>query len=142
MLQTENIEELISIDSTDDQRMLDLVKITREGIKFNTFYHIAMKGPFDMHDWSSFLHLSERTFQRYKKEKKTFSSLHTEKILMITILYMKGIEIFGEKNNFNSWLDNKNVALGGIKPRELLDSSFGIQLIKDELTRIEHGVLA
>jgi len=119
-----------------------LVKLTREGIKFNTFYRIAMKGPFDMHDWSNFLHLSERTFQRYKKEKKTFSSLHSEKILEITILYVKGIDIFGDKDHFNSWLNNKNVALGGIIPRDLLDSSFGIELIKDELTRIEHGVLA
>jgi putative toxin-antitoxin system antitoxin component (TIGR02293 family) len=138
----ETLEELATIESTDDSRMLDLIKLTREGIKFNTFYRIAMKGPFDMHDWSDFLHLSERTFQRYKKEKKKFSSLHSEKILEITILYVKGIDIFGDKNNFNSWLDSENVALGGIKPRELMDSSFGIELIKDELTRIEHGVLA
>jgi uncharacterized protein (DUF2384 family) len=102
MLKTKNIEELASIDSTDDQRILELIKLTREGIKFNTFYRIAMEGPFDMHDWSNFLHLSERTFQRYKKEEKTFSSLHSEKILEITILYMKGIELFGVKDSFNS----------------------------------------
>lgn len=142
MLKTKNIEELASIDATDDQRMLELVKLSRDGIKYKTFFRLTQKGPFDLHDWSDFLHLSERTFQRYKKEKKTFSTLHSEKILEITILYMKGIDIFGDKDNFNEWLDNINVALGGIKPRELLDSSFGIQLIKDELGRIEHGVLA
>lgn len=142
MLKMKTIEKLVSVEATDDQRILDLIELTREGIKFNTFYRIAMKGPFDMHEWSDFLHLSERTFQRYKKEKKKFSSLHSEKILEITMLYTKGVEIFGDKDNFNSWLDNKNVALGGIKPRELMDSSFGIGLVKDELTRIEHGVLA
>lgn len=142
MVETENIEELISIDSMDDQRMLYLVNLTRKGIKFNTFYRIAMNGPFDLHDWSDFLHLSERTFQRYKKGRKTFSSLHSEKILEIIILYMKGIDVFGDKENFISWLNNKNVAMGNINPRELLDSSFGIELIKDELIRIEHGVLA
>lgn len=142
MLKMKTIEKLVSVEATDDQQILDLIELTREGIKFNTFYRIAMKGPFDMHEWSDFLHLSERTFQRYKKEKKKFSSLHSEKILEITMLYTKGVEIFGDKDNFNSWLDNKNVALGGIKPRELMDSSFGIELVKDELTRIEHGVLA
>lgn len=142
MLKTKNLEELASIDATDDQQMLDLVKLTREGIKFNTFYRIARKGPFDMHDWANFLHLSERTFQRYKKKGKTFSSLHSEKILEITILYMKGADIFGDQDHFNAWLDHKNVALGGIRPRDLLDSSFGIELIKDELARIDHGVLA
>ncbi len=142
MLSSKNIEELASIDSTDDQRILDLIKITREGIEFDTFYRIAMQGPFDMQDWAAFLHLSERTFQRYKKEGKTFSSLYSEKILEVMILYMKGIDVFGDKDNFNTWLEHKNIALGGIKPKDLLDSSFGIELIKDELMRIEYGVLA
>ena len=53
-----------------------------------------------------------------------------------------GIEVFDDQDKFNVWLLTKNVALGGIKPKDLLDSSFGIQLLKDELTRIEHGVLA
>ncbi len=53
-----------------------------------------------------------------------------------------GIEVFGKQDNFNVWLNTKNIALGGIKPKELLDSSFGIQILKDELTRIEQGILA
>lgn len=142
MSKMETIEELASIESTDDKRILDLIELVREGINYKTFYYIVTKGPFDIHDWSDFLHLSERTIQRYKKEKKTFSSLHSEKILEIAILYVKGIELFGDKENFYLWLDSKNVALGGIKPRELMDSSFGLELIKDELVRIEHGVLA
>ena len=40
------------------------------------------------------------------------------------------------------WLDAENIALGGVKPKSLLDSTFGIEIVKDELTRIEHGILA
>ncbi|NEN24917.1 DUF2384 domain-containing protein, partial [Cryomorpha ignava] len=40
------------------------------------------------------------------------------------------------------WLDSNIVALGGIKPKTLLDSSFGISILNQELIRIEHGVLA
>jgi putative toxin-antitoxin system antitoxin component (TIGR02293 family) len=58
------------------------------------------------------------------------------------MLYYYGIEVFGGQERFNTWLTTKNTALGGIKPKDLLDSSFGIQMLKDELTRIEHGVLA
>lgn len=126
----------------DDRDVFMLISTVREGIKYALFQSIADKSPFSIADWSGFLHLSERTFQRYKKEKRTFDPLHSEKILEITLVYNKGLEVFGDKANFDAWLDAKNVALGGIRPKELLDNTFGIGLLKDELTRIEHGVLA
>ncbi len=58
------------------------------------------------------------------------------------ILLNKGIEVFGSSDNFISWLNSVNIALGSIKPIELLDNSFGINLVTDELMKIEYGVLA
>jgi putative toxin-antitoxin system antitoxin component (TIGR02293 family) len=58
------------------------------------------------------------------------------------MLYKFGVDVFGDKNKLNTWLNIENVSLGGAKPKELLDTSFGIGLIKDELNRIEQGVLA
>jgi putative toxin-antitoxin system antitoxin component (TIGR02293 family) len=80
--------------------------------------------------------------QRYKNEKKTFDPIYSDKILQIAILYRTGNEVFGDKANFDTWLETKNVALGGVKPKELLDNTFGISLVRDELGRIENGVLA
>jgi putative toxin-antitoxin system antitoxin component (TIGR02293 family) len=80
--------------------------------------------------------------QRHKREKKSFDPIYSDKILQITLLYNSGMEVFGDKGKFNTWLETQNLALGGIKPKELLDNTFGIGLLKDELTRIEHGVLA
>lgn len=132
----------LSYKQIDDRDVLMLISSVREGIKYSLFQTIANNSPFSTAEWSNFLHLSERTFQRYKKEKRTFDPLHSEKILEITLVYNKGTEVFGDKGNYDAWLEAKNVALGGIKPKELLDSTFGIGLLKDELTRIEHGVLA
>ena len=88
------------------------------------------------------MHLSERSMQRYKAEKKTFDPIHSEKILEIAFLYQRGVEVFGHSENFHTWLNTKSVALGGVPPQELMDTTFGINLLNDELTRIEHGVLA
>lgn len=132
----------LSYKQIDDRDVLTLISSVREGIKYGLFQTIASKSPFSTAEWSGFLHLSERTFQRYKKEKRTFDPLHSERILEITLVYNKGMEVFGEKENFDAWLETKNIALGGIKPKELLDSTFGIGLLKDELTRIEYGILA
>ena len=52
------------------------------------------------------------------------------------------MEVFGAAEKFNSWLDTINLIFGGIKPKMLLDNSFGINLLRDELTRIEYGNLA
>lgn len=119
-----------------------LIDTMRKGIAYNTFNKIAEASPFGLDEWSAFLHLSERTMQRYKKEKKAFDPIHSEKILEINLLFNKGTAVFGDVTKFNIWLNSNNVALGNIKPKELLDSTFGINLLRDELTHIEHGILA
>jgi putative toxin-antitoxin system antitoxin component (TIGR02293 family) len=114
----------------------------RGGIEFDMFQNMISKFPFSIEEWSGFLHLSERTLQRYKKESKNFDSLQSEKIIQISMLYQRGVEVFGSQENFDAWLNSLNIALGNVKPKELLDNAFGIALLDEELTRIEHGVLA
>jgi putative toxin-antitoxin system antitoxin component (TIGR02293 family) len=119
-----------------------LIQTIRNGIQFSTFKAIANKSPFSLNEWSRFLQISERTMQRHNKEKKSFDPISSEKILEVAILYQYGTDVFGNKEKFNHWLEAENLALGGIQPKELLDTSFGITMLKDELTRIEYGVLA
>jgi len=132
----------VSYHSLDDARMITLIDSIRKGISFPLFLSLVNRSPFTLPEWSSFLHLSERTIQRYRKEKRHFDPVHSEKILEITLLYNLGIEIFGDTNRFDAWLDTGNIALGGNKPKAFLDSTLGIGMLKDELTRIEQGVLA
>lgn len=135
-------EQLITYATLDDKNAYSLINAIKEGIRFSFFEKLAKNIPFTLREWASYLHLSERSLQRFKKEKGTFNTVSSEKIIEITMLNKYGIEVFGDQDKFNVWLITKNVALGGIKPKDLLDSSFGIQLLKDELTRIEHGILA
>ena len=120
----------------------DLTNMVREGVPFPYFTKLSTQIQVGFDEWSSYLHLSERTIQRYKKEKKSFDPIYSEKILQIELLYKKGISVFGNNANFYTWMDTKNTALGGVTPKDMLDTSFGITLIYDELGRIEHGVLA
>jgi putative toxin-antitoxin system antitoxin component (TIGR02293 family) len=135
-------DKKMSYDSIDKNDVIHLIETVREGISFSIFSGFVKKTPFSLAEWSSFLNMSERTMQRYQKEKKSFDSIYAEKILQITLLYKIGIEVFGNEEKFNTWLESQNLALGGRKPKELLDNTFGIGLLKDELTRIEHGILA
>lgn len=121
---------------------VELVKLSRKGIAIGLFEEIVKSSPYNMKEWSRFLHITERTIQRYKKEKRKFESLQSERIIEIAKLQLKGKEVFGSNANFHEWMKSKIIAIGNIRPIELLDSSFGIDILMDELGRIEHGVLA
>ncbi|PZU82474.1 MAG: hypothetical protein DI529_14375 [Chryseobacterium sp.] len=126
----------------DDAGVFRLIDIAQKGISFKIFDNLAKKFPFSMQDWADFLHISGKTLSRYQKEDKSFDVLQSEKILQIEMLYQRGEEVFGSADGFLIWLQTENVALGKSKPQDLLGSGFGISLLMDELTRIEHGVLA
>src|SRR5688572_8637055 len=126
----------------DDSGLIELANSARKGIEFKFFELFANFSPFSFRDWSSILHLSERTLQRYQKQKRVFDALQSEKILEVALLYKRGVEILGSASNMNAWLDTENLVLGKVRPKTLLESSFGIRRIDDELTRIEHGVLS
>ncbi|MEM9674363.1 MAG: MbcA/ParS/Xre antitoxin family protein [Bacteroidota bacterium] len=135
-------KESLSFSWLTDQAVGNIIATVREGVKFSLFQRIMKGSPFSLQEWSRFLHLSERSMQRYKAEKKRFDPIHSEKILEITFLYQRGLEVFGDSEKFNIWLNTESIALGGVSPKELMDTTFGINLLNDELTRIEHGVLA
>lgn len=133
---------VFSYRSADDKDLLNIIDLVRSGITYQDFNKLMDHTPFSMSEWASYLQLSERTMQRNQKEKKAFQPIQSERIVELAMLYQYGLEVFGDQNNFDTWLDTKSVALGGSAPKELLDTKFGITMVKDALTRIEHGVLA
>lgn len=74
------------------------------------------------------------------KRKVEFNPSVTEKILEIEEVYTKGLAAFGE--SFYKWMDTINPGLGNIHPKQLLNNSFGIRILLDEIGRMEHGIFA
>lgn len=136
---------ILSIETTyplSDYTFLKLIEKIRRGIKYFSFNLIVKQSPFSIQQWAGFLHVSERTLQRYKSEKKAFDPLVSERIVEISLLLNKGVDVFGDKEKLHTWLNTQNIAMGNIKPLDLMDNSMGLKLISDELIRIEHGILA
>lgn len=134
--------EELSLEAIHAGDLFGIISIVREGIPYQTFQQFTGQSPFSLAEWSVFLGISERTLQRYKKEKKKFDRAQSERIIEIALLMQKGIEVFGDESKFRIWMESTIPALGGIKPKALLDSNFGIQLLNDQLTRIEYGIFA
>ena len=119
-----------------------LTNMVRNGLSYNYFSDLSDRIHVGVQEWADYLHISERTIQRYKKEGKVFDPIYSEKILLIELLYKKGIDVFEIEDNFYTWMDTKSIAMGGVKPKDLFDTSFGITMVYDELGRIEHGIFA
>jgi putative toxin-antitoxin system antitoxin component (TIGR02293 family) len=85
---------------------------------------------------------SIKTFNNYKEKNTLFDPTLSEKLLRLFALYDKGADVFGSVEVFNQWMAVPAYGLGGEVPQQLLDTITGIQMITDELSRIEHGVLA
>lgn len=135
-------KRLYKIFAATGSGALSLSEAVKKGVKYAQFKKLAEEIPFTAGDWSTVLNLTERTMQRYKNEQRTFDPIYSDRILQIAILYSLGNEVFGDKANFDTWIETKNVALGGERPKDLLDNTFGISLVRDELLRIENGILA
>ena len=136
------LDPSISYQLSDDRSLLQIISAIRDGIKYSIFADLAKLIPLSLKEWADYLHMHERTLARYKKANKTFDALYSDRIVQITMLYRTGYLVFGDRERFHTWLDTQNLALGGVQPKALLDNSMGIKMIEDELSRIEHGVLA
>ena len=64
----------------------------------------------------------------------------SEKAVNIARLYSLGEKVFGSKEEFNKWMNGRVPSLGKQRPKEYLDTTSGINLLMDELGRMQHGV--
>ena len=86
--------------------------------------------------------ITPKTFTRYRRENSKLPSLFTELAIKILHLYNEGIEIFGTKEIFNHWISKENIGLSNKRPLDLLNTSTGVDMIYEELKRIEFGATA
>lgn len=84
--------------------------------------------------------VSQRTLLRYKKREK-LNPLLSERLIELAELFSKGLDVFGSREKFYLWLRSPSVALGD-KPINLIANAIGIDMLKDELGRIEHGIVS
>ncbi|HEY2581795.1 MAG TPA: MbcA/ParS/Xre antitoxin family protein, partial [Mucilaginibacter sp.] len=83
-----------------------------------------------------------KTIQNHVTKELTLDAALSEKLLKSFALFDKGVEIFGSAKNFHQWLATPAYGLGNQLPFDLMDTITGIQLIEEELIRIEFGDLA
>ena len=118
----------------------DFIDIANKGINANVIVNFCEYFNLSRGNTAEYLNISEPTIYRWTRGNKKLGRNFSVKLFEISELFLVGSEIFGNKDNFFKWLDLPNTALGGMKPKELIEIPEGVSKVRDVLGRIEHGV--
>lgn len=119
----------------------DFINVIRAGIPRQAMTTLMTIADLSLLEMASITHTSDRTLRRYKPQQK-LSQEQSERMIELAKLYSRGEEVFGKLASFRQWMDTVLQPFGNKKPKEFLDTSLGINMILDELGRIEHGIFA
>jgi putative toxin-antitoxin system antitoxin component (TIGR02293 family) len=119
-----------------------LVYNARSGMMPQIFNDLFEITGFNKEELSDYFNTSWKTISRYLVANKPLDAVISEHALRMISIYQKGFEIFEDLEVFRNWLDKENYGTAGIKPKELLKTPGGLQLVKEELFRIEFGATA
>lgn len=118
---------------------MDLIYASRTGLPKRTLTALVSKLNISMERLSELLHISHRTIQR--KEPDAHLGVHvSEQVLAIAEVIRRGLEVMGSDEALVRWLHSELQSLDNKKPIDLMDTSFGTQLLLKILGRIEHGI--
>ena len=120
---------------------MDLIELGDKGVTKDALLRLATYLSLSLSQMAKLLPITERTIQRYSR-KKRFNRVVSEQILQIAEVAARGVEVFGDRDRFLSWIKQPSTGLGNRTPTTLLGSRFGTEMVLDELGRIEHGVVS
>ena len=119
-----------------------LVEESAAGFPVTGVYDLIELTHFNKEFFAGILNLSTKTLDRYRKAEKRLNPSSSELILTLISLYKKGEDLFGSMDEFQKWIGEPSIGLGNKIPKTMLGIPAGIDLIHDELIRIEYGDLA
>ncbi|MGI8891874.1 MAG: type II RES/Xre toxin-antitoxin system antitoxin [Bacteroidia bacterium] len=120
----------------------DFIIIANKGINAQIIINFRNEFKISRDFTAELLNISEPTVYRWIRNNKKLERDYSVKLFELSDLFLYGIDVFGSRDKFFKWLELQIIALGGLKPKELLTIPGGISKVKDELGRIEHGVFA
>lgn len=131
----------LSFEKLFDSRMT-LLSFIQQGMTSDYFFALVNATPFSLTDWCTVTNIPYRTMLRYQKEPTILKPIYTEKVLAFAEVIQLGLEVFGSADKFQLWLYNKKFIFNDMRPIDLLQSSYGKDMVITELHHIEHGIFA
>lgn len=119
-----------------------IITKAKNGVEIGAVSDFAMMSGKSQKEIAELIHTTAKTLQNYSAGSKRLPMLQSGLLLKLFALYDKGLGVFEGVESFNGWLQKPAFGLYNDVPNTLLLTSTGINLVMDELIRIEYGDLA
>jgi putative toxin-antitoxin system antitoxin component (TIGR02293 family) len=143
-LEQKTVFKWLNIKNNPSERAnasFNYMKLIRTGIKCSSITSFLKHSQLSQKQLSKIIHLSERTLQRNPPE-KLLELGASEKLIELCRLFHKGITVFNNKEKLLLWINRPNLPLNNQTPLELMETSLGMDMVHDELIKIEQGVFS
>lgn len=134
--------ELIGIYQPQYLNQISLLTSSKKGLSAKAALDFISISGFSKEEFQETFKTTVKTIQNYATNDLKLDAALSEKLLKSFALFDKGVEIFGSGHAFHQWLNTPAFGLGNQVPFDLMDTITGIDLIEEELIRIEFGDLA
>lgn len=115
---------------------MELIGRIREGVKKTDWKQLIQYTGSTEKEFEHILPASISSMQK----KTVYSKETSERIYELARLFGLGYDVFDSKEDFKQWLMTPSRTLGNKIPFELLDSSFGFEMVENEIIRIKYNV--
>jgi len=124
---------------TDD---ISLLNSSKKGLNAGAAIDFLSLSGFSQNEFQETFKTTVKTIQNHVTRELSLDAALSEKLLKSFALFDKGVEVFGSAKAFRQWIKTPAHGLGGLIPFDLMDTITGIQLIEEQLVRIEFGAFA
>lgn len=115
---------------------MELIDRIREGVKKTDWKQLIQYIGSTEKEFEHILPASISSMQK----KTVYNKETSERIYELARLFGLGYDVFDSKEDFKQWLMTPSRTLGNKIPFELLDSSFGFEMVENEIVRIQYNV--
>lgn len=123
------------------ENVSDFIHCIREGVPKKALDNLIEVTGINATEMAGIIRTSGRTLRRYLPKQK-LNPEQSERVIELARVYSRGEEVFGTLDAFREWMSSSVMALGNKRPKEFLDTSMGIEMLMEELGRIEYGIFA
>ncbi len=118
---------------------LGLVDAVRDGLPMATLERLIVDGVISEPELEA--HFIPRRTLYARRQKGTLSREQSDFVVRLARIQAVADEVLGDRPNAHDWLRDRNGALGGERPLDLLDTEEGGRIVEAVLGRIAHGVV-
>ncbi|RZS98691.1 antitoxin Xre-like helix-turn-helix domain-containing protein [Cecembia calidifontis] len=130
-----SVDSILNMEKGHFDEPLSRVETFRVGLGKDAFESLKAVTGLDYNTLAAALGISSKTIQR----KEVFDTIQSEKMFELAELYAIGIAYFGLEG-FRRWMERPLFSIGNCRPLDLIDVSEGLNILKSEIMRLQHGI--